>query len=449
MKVVLVRDSTRRDAKEGLGPTISEKVIDYKQQVACSYGECLCAVRAFRGESRSSLLAAVVDLQWSVANRRPSPAEIDLQWFAAEDEGRTEEPSETKIRKAREEGRVAKSQELIGAVGILLPALALLFFAPSYARTLREMLVFFLSLANEVDIVSDGGRIASSFFSYFVRLTAPVAIVAVVGAVASNILQVGFLFTVKPITPDFTKLIPKFGQYFKRTLFSAEGLFNLAKSIVKVAIIGFIAYLVISSELDRLRVLFQTPFLPAVSYLFSLAMRLIITVAIALLGLSIPDIIFQRRKYTESLKMSKQEVKEEHKQQEGDPLVKSRLRERMRELLARNMAANVPKADVVITNPTHYAIALEWERERMVAPTVTAKGVDEVAQRIKRIAADNGVPLVENRPLARALYADVDIGDVIPEKYYQAIAAVLAHVYGASGYGVDGLGDEEPTRAGA
>jgi flagellar biosynthetic protein FlhB len=131
--------------------------------------------------------------------------------------------------------------------------------------------------------------------------------------------------------------------------------------------------------------------------------------------------------------MSKEEVKEEHKQQEGDPMVKSRLRERMRELLSRNMAANVPKADVVITNPTHYAIALEWEREKMVAPTVTAKGADEVALRIKRIAMDSGVPIVENRPLARALYADVEIGDAIPEKYYQAIAAVLAHVYGAAG----------------
>jgi flagellar biosynthetic protein FlhB len=159
-------------------------------------------------------------------------------------------------------------------------------------------------------------------------------------------------------------------------------------------------------------------------------MRLVIEVAAALIALAIPDYLFQRRQYMESLKMSKEEVKEERKMQEGDPLVKSRLRERMRELLLRNMAVNVPKADVVITNPTHYAIALEWDREKMPAPTVTAKGVDEVAQRIKRIAVENGVPLVENRPLARALYTDVEIGDSIPDKYYQAIAAVLAHIYG-------------------
>jgi flagellar biosynthetic protein FlhB len=135
----------------------------------------------------------------------------------------------------------------------------------------------------------------------------------------------------------------------------------------------------------------------------------------------------------ESLKMTKQEVKEERKMYEGDPLIKSRLRQRMRELLSRNMAANVPKADVVITNPTHFAVALEWNQGAMPAPMVTAKGMDEVALRIRRIAEENNVPVVENRPLARALYAETEIGDIIPDKYFQAIAAVLAHVYKMNG----------------
>jgi flagellar biosynthetic protein FlhB len=156
---------------------------------------------------------------------------------------------------------------------------------------------------------------------------------------------------------------------------------------------------------------------------------LLIIAALLLLGLSIPDYLFQRWQYMESLKMTKQEVKEERKMYEGDPLIKSRLRQRMRELLSRNMAANVPKADVVITNPTHYAVALEWNKDTMPAPMVTAKGADEVAQRIKAIAKESGVPIVENKPLARALYAEVEIGDIIPETYYQAIATVLAHVY--------------------
>jgi flagellar biosynthetic protein FlhB len=361
------------------------------------------------------------------------PGRIGLQWFAAEDEGRTEEPSETKLRKAREEGRVAKSQELIGAVGLLFPSVALVLLGPYFARTMREMLLFYLGLVGKTDISTDSGPVVAAFFSYFVRLTLPLAGVAVIGAIFSNVLQVGLVLSVKPITPDFSKIVPRFGQYFKRTMFSLEGVFNLAKSIAKILIIAFVAYLTIQGEFDKLRRLFEGPFWPMIAFVFSLAMRLIIEVAVAMLILAVPDYLFQRRQYMESLKMSKEEVKEERKMQEGDPLIKSRLRERMRELLARNMAANVPKADVVITNPTHYAVALEWDRERMPAPTVSAKGVDEVAQRIKRIAIESGVPLVENRPLARALYADVEIGDAIPEKYYQAIAAVLAHVLGAEG----------------
>jgi flagellar biosynthetic protein FlhB len=361
------------------------------------------------------------------------PGRIHLQWFAAEDEGRTEEPSETKLRKAREEGRVAKSQELVGAVGLLFPAVALVLLGPYLAQTMREMLLFYLGLVGKSDIVSDSGPIVAAFFAYFARLTIPLAGVAVIGAIFSNVLQVGLVFSVKPVTPDFSKIVPRFGQYFRRTLFSLEGLFNLGKSIVKIVIIALIAFLTIQSEFDKLRRLFEGPFLPMLVFVFALAMRLVIEVAVAMLALAVPDYLFQRRQYMESLKMSKEEVKEERKMQEGDPLVKNRLRERMRELLSRNMAANVPKADVVITNPTHYAVALEWDREKMAAPTVTAKGADEVAQRIKRIATENGVPLVENRPLARALYAEVDIGDAIPEKYYQAIATVLAHVYGAEG----------------
>ena len=243
-------------------------------------------------------------------------------------------------------------------------------------------------------------------------------------------LQVGFVFSAKPITPDFSKIVPRFGQYFKRTLFSVEGLFNFAKSIVKIAIIGVMAFLTIQGEFDKLRRLFEGPFWPSVAFIFSLAMRLVIEVAAAMLALSIPDYLFQRRQYMESLKMSKEEVKEERKHAGGrSPGQEPAAASACASSSSRNMAANVPKADVVITNPTHYAIALEWDREKMAAPTVTAKGVDEVAQRIKRIAVETGVPLVENRPLARALYAEVEIGDAIPEKYYQAIAAVLAHVY--------------------
>jgi flagellar biosynthetic protein FlhB len=167
----------------------------------------------------------------------------------------------------------------------------------------------------------------------------------------------------------------------------------------------------------------------AVGFIASLAARLLLTAGILFLAISIPDYVFQRRQFMDSLKMSKQEVKEEYKQMEGDPLVKGRLRQRMRELLSQNMAVNVPKADVVITNPTHFAVAIQWDRATMRAPMVTAKGQDQLALRIKEIARNAGVQIVENRPLARALYAEVEIGDMIPDEYYQALAVILAKVY--------------------
>jgi flagellar biosynthetic protein FlhB len=305
--------------------------------------------------------------------------------------------------------------------------------APYFGRVLKEMLVFFFMKSMETDITTDAGPIAAAFFSYFIQLGFPLALVGVASAIGSNMLQVGFLFSIKPITPDFSRIVPRFGQWLRKSLFSVEGLFNFAKTLIKIAVIGVVSWITIQSELGRLLSSIGASFWDAVGLVASLSARLIIEVAVLLLLLSIPDYMFQRRQYMDSLKMSKEEVKEERKMQEGDPLVKSRLRDRMRELLTRNMAANVPKADVVIANPTHFAVALEWDREAMAAPLVTAKGADEVALRIRKIAEESGVPVVENRPLARALYAEVEIGDAIPEKYYQAIAAVLASVYAASG----------------
>ncbi len=289
-------------------------------------------------------------------------------------------------------------------------------------------MTFFFTRSVELDPTKDA-IIAHAFFNYLLKLTLPIVGVAFIAALFSNIVQTGFLFTVKPITPDFSRIVPKFGQYFKRTLFSTEALFNLAKSIVKMAIIGFIAYLTIKGEIKKLSGLMLAPFWASITFISGLVVKIIVECAIAFLALAVIDYLFQRRQFMESLKMTKQEVIEERKMFEGDPQIKSRLQQRMRELLQKNMAQNVPKADVVVTNPTHFAVALEWNRSTMAAPTVTAKGADEMAQAIKKIARDNDVPIIENRPLARALYAEVEIGDAIPEKYYSAIAAILAQVY--------------------
>jgi flagellar biosynthetic protein FlhB len=352
---------------------------------------------------------------------------MDLQWFAAEDEGRTEEPSEYKIRKAREEGRVAKSQELISALGLLFPAMTILFLAPFILRTCVEMIRFFFLRINELDPVRDR-IVAGLFFSYLAKLALPIALVAFVSAIFSNVVQTGFLFTTKPLAPNFSKIVPRFGRYFQKTLFSMEGLFNFVKSVVKMAIIGVTAFILIRSNWNELTNLQTAGLWLGLTTIAGVAIRILIISALLLLLLSIPDILFQRWQYRESLKMTREEVKEERKLYEGDPQIRSRIRQRMREFMSRNMAANVAKADVVITNPTHFAIALEYS-PGMNAPLLTAKGADELAFRIREIAKENDVPIVENKPLARALYAEVDVGHLVPVTYWEAIVAILQRVW--------------------
>ena len=364
--------------------------------------------------------------------RERTPFDIHLQWFAAEDEGRTEEPTEHKLRKAREEGKVAKSGELSSSLVLLFGIATLGLISSYFLKNVLSMLRFFLQHATELDITSDSGLVPA-FFNYFFRLTFPVLLVAFLAAFLGNVLQVGFLFSSKPITPDLDRIVPHFGRFFKRALFSREAAFNLGKTLLKVAVIVTLAFINIRVQLPKLVNLVDMHHMVAFRLVVSTAFRIIVEAALAMMVLSIPDYMFQRRQHRESLKMSHQEIKEERRMYEGDPLTKNRLRERMRDLLTRNMMRAVPKADVVITNPTHYSVAVEYDRLVMEAPTVTAKGVDAIAKKIREIAKENDVPLVENKPLARTLYQEVEIGDLIPEKYYKVMAIILAEVYKMSG----------------
>ena len=248
-------------------------------------------------------------------------------------------------------------------------------------------------------------------------------------AVLGNVIQFGFLFTVKPLVPDLNRIVPHFSRFIQRSVLSGEALFNLFKSVFKVLVIGLIAFLNIRMDFGKITSMMRGPFLQACGGILGIAFRILLESALVLLFLSLFDYLFQKRQHIESLKMSRQEVIEERKTYEGDPLVRSRMRQRMRELLARDMVRTVPRADVVVTNPTHYAVALEYKTEAMEAPMVTAKGRDHVAETIKRLARESSVPTVENKPLARALFAEVELGDTIPVKYYEAVAAVLKQVY--------------------
>jgi flagellar biosynthetic protein FlhB len=374
---------------------------------------------------------------------------IDLQWFAAEDEGRTEEPTDITYRKAREEGRVAKSQELTAALLLLLPGIALLFLAPWMMRTCVEMVRFFFLRAVELDPVKDG-VIAGVFFTYLAKLALPLALTAVAAAVFANLVQTGPLFTTKPLTPDFSRILPRFGRYFQRTLFSMEGLFNLGKNIAKMAVIGAAAYILflgplvtlltriinhsgesaaINTTIGKLVSLQQADLWLGLTFIANIAAKLLIVSALLLLALSLPDLFFQRWQFRQSLKMTRAAAKEEQRQYEGDPNIRARLRARYQNYLSSNQLKNVPNADVVITNPTHYAVVLEYDPDSMNAPTCTAKGEDEVALEIRRIAEENGVPVREIPPLARALYKDTEVGEEIRPYYHSIVATVLARVW--------------------
>ena len=354
---------------------------------------------------------------------------MDIQFFAsAEDEGRTEKPSEHKLRKAREEGRVPKSQEISGALVLLLPVACILCLAPWIFKNCIEIMDFYISSSCSMELTDPA--VYGMFFLYFAKILLPIFAVSIIAAIAGNIIQTrGLLFTPKAITPKFNKIIPKFGEYFKRTLFSLQGCFNVIKSIVKVVIIFVVAFMLIKNNINQLLTLLETNLWLGITFVAKLTGKLLIISACVFLAISIPDYLVQRYQFMESMKMTKQEVKEEYKELEGDPFVKGRLRQYMHEMMSRNLVENVSKADVVITNPTHYAIAFRYDKEIDQAPMVVAKGVDNIALRIKEIAKENDVPIRENRPLARELYDKVEVGDIIPQKYYTVLSIILAEIY--------------------
>ncbi|MFP4211664.1 MAG: EscU/YscU/HrcU family type III secretion system export apparatus switch protein, partial [Alkalispirochaeta sp.] len=304
--------------------------------------------------------------------------EMHGQWFAAEDEGRTEDPTEQKIRKSREEGKVAKSPDVSSAVVLLFSVVALGIVGDFMLRNTLDMVRFYLSRVSGFDNAL-GGVLMRGFFYYFIRISLPVAAVAFVAAIFGNVVQFGFLFTTKPIIPDFNRIAPRFDKWIQRSFLSTEAIYNFSRNLGKVIVIGVIAYVVVRSRFDQLTNLIRTPYAQAFGYIAETVFLLLLSAAVFLLVISLFDYLFQRHQHREQLKMTKQEVKEERKQFEGDPLIRNRLRQRMQEMMSRNIVQNVQSADVIVTNPTHFAVALQYDPDRMGAPTVTAKGQDETA----------------------------------------------------------------------
>lgn len=351
---------------------------------------------------------------------------------------KTEAPTQRRREESRERGQVVKSMDLTAAIALLGAMVALNSFGPELLREMigmmRRMLTFSLSDTNTASSMKELMFIGLTLLA---KLTIPVCLIMTVVAVVVTLTQVGFLLTFHPLMPSFSKINPISG--FER-MFSIESAIKMGMNLVKVGLIGAVAYLTIKSKLGQIVILSSMDTWQIIGLAGELMFLLGIRMAVILLVLAIFDYGVTWFQNEKKLKMSKQELKEEMRRMEGDPLVKERRRRVARQLMAQRMQHAVPKADVVITNPTELAIAIKYDAETMAAPKVIAKGADHLAARIRQIAIKNGIPIVERKPLARAIYKTVEVGQEIPPAYYKAIAEILAYVYELTGKKVEEVG---------
>jgi flagellar biosynthetic protein FlhB len=281
-----------------------------------------------------------------------------------------------------------------------------------------------------VHTISDAGALAFELLQSFLLLLLPICLPLLVAGVVGNICQIGFELHLEPMVPKLSKLNPLTGL---KRVFSLRGLVELVKSILKIVFVGALAGAVVSSYFAEFPTLVHRDLMGIWSFTHTAAFKIIFYVSLALIVLAVLDYAYQRWQHEQSLKMTKQEVKDERKQTEGDPHVKARIRTLQRQAAYQRMMAEVPKSDVVITNPTHLAVALRFDPAEMAAPRVVAKGADYIAERIRDIAREHNVPLVENKPLAQSLYKMANLGDYVPVHLYRAVAEVLAYVYRLKG----------------
>ncbi len=344
---------------------------------------------------------------------------------------KTEKATPKKIRDAREKGQVARSQELSAIAVMLTGAMALLALGPALAGNLKGMASWLLRDCNHFVLTPDTApALLVQFAATAGKAVAPIIGAIAVIAVAISYLQVGPLFSTKAMEPKLSRISPISGV---KRLLNMRSLFNLARDLLKLFLIAIVAYYAIKAEIP-LFVTFPDLAVPQIaSGMVSIAFRVTLKVVATLIVIGLADFAWQRFDYFRGLRMTKHEVKEELKQTEGNPQIKGRIRSLQREVAKRRMMTGVPEADVVITNPTHLAVALKYDTEAMEAPTVIAKGQRLVAEAIKKIAREAGVPLVENKPLAQTLFKTVEIGMQIPGHLYQAVAETLAYVYSLKG----------------
>lgn len=341
---------------------------------------------------------------------------------------KTEPASDRKREEARRKGKIPRSVELNSAFVLLFGLLVLWVGGGALGTGLAEIARGAFLRSGHLAVTAENVHaLVSGGVGRVGLLLAPVILGIMVVGLTASYLQVGFVYSPEVLRPKFDKLNPLTG--IRKILVSRRSAMELAKSLVKVAVVGMVAYVAIMDVIGESPTLVQSDPVSLMEYIGGAAMGLGIKAGIAFLVLAVIDYFYQRFEHEKDLRMSKEEVKEETKSTEGDPMVKSRIRSIQRRIAYRRMMADVPKADVVVTNPTHLAVALRYEAEEMRAPRVVAKGADLVALKIREIATAHRVPIVEDKPLAQTLYRSVEIGQEIPEKLFQAVAQLLATIY--------------------
>lgn len=353
---------------------------------------------------------------------------VDLQYFSGE---KTEKATPKKKQDARKKGQVVKSADLSPALSLMAAFLMLVAFGAtmfhSFENLMRESLITFAAWqVNEENLAIIIRKVAWEA----VKIAGPVLAAVFLVALFANYAQVGWLFTTETIQFKLEKLDPIKGA---KRMFSLRSLVELAKSLLKISTGILVAYMILWDVRDELIKLSMQPLEATLSFAAAEASKLGLLIGLLLLILAILDYLYQRYEYEKNLRMSKQDIKDEYKQSDGDPLIRGKIRERQRSMAMRRMMQELPKADVVITNPTHFAVAIRYDSNEMHAPTVIAKGQDYMALKIKEIAKKHRIVTMENKPLARALHSQVEIGQPIPEELFKAVAEVLAYVYKLQG----------------
>ena len=361
--------------------------------------------------------------------------QYNLQWFAKDGEGgeKTEPATAKKLREAREDGKVAKSKELTAAFDLIVLFLVLKVFISMIGEGFLEVFYYVYNLIPDFVDINSADFSEQAVASFFIpvavqmlKIVAPFFLFGFAVTILVSILQVGWKATTKPMQPKLDRFNPING--FKR-IFSKDSVFELLKSILKIGVIIYVAYTSIRDKADTIFLLYDIPLNQAIALCGDVIINAGFKISLVYLVVGIADFIYQKYRFNEEMKMTKQEVKDEYKNTEGNPEIKGRQRQRMRDASRRRMMQDVPKADVVITNPTHFAVAIKYEPEVNRAPVVLAKGEDYLAQKIKESAREHNIEIVENKPLARMLYANVEVGNEIPPELYQAVAEILAMVY--------------------